>query len=268
MIRTYISQYQEIIVEKTDDDLRLTIAWDLQFSSKEEYIYNEAMVDYPMSVLKNKETLDVLILGWWDGLLANELMKYSNIDNITLCELDKEVIKICSEDIDICEYNGNVFRNPRLHVLYGDAFEFINNTDKRYDLIIADFPNPHLPPLSKLYSIEFYQNISNYLREDGIFIAQVAEVHHTKKCFQCVWKTLKEVFVYTRGFSRYMEHTMGHLGFVLWSQSDILGDISVEQEVVYDADNVVVNTVENMQSFTYFNEETMLSWFIPWVTNT
>ena len=65
-----------------------------------------------------------------------------------------------------------------------------------------------------------------------------------------------------------MEHTMGHLGFVLWSQSDILGGISVEQEVVYDADNVVVNTVENMQSFTYFNEETTLSWFIPWVTNT
>lgn len=62
MITRYVSNFQEIIVEKSDDDLRLTLAGDLQFSSKEEYLYNEAMVDYPMSVLKDRDTLSVLIL--------------------------------------------------------------------------------------------------------------------------------------------------------------------------------------------------------------
>ncbi len=262
-----MSQFQEIIVEKTDDDLRLTLAWDLQFSSKEEYIYNEAMVDYPMSILKNRRSLSVLILGGGDGLLAHELIKYENIGSIILCELDPTMIEICSTDPDIIAYNGDVFQNSKLQVVYADAFSYIEQSHDLYDLIIADFPNPHIEVLSKLYSLEFYTHISRLLHEDGIFVSQVAEVHHTKRCFQCVGKTLSEVFPYIRGYTRSMQYTMWHLGFVMGAKKDIIRHIVVEQDIGLDEEGVETNTIENNLAYHYFDEETRSSGFIPWITN-
>lgn len=267
MITRYTSKFQEIIVEKTDDDLRLTLAWDLQFSSKEEYLYNEAMVDYPMSVLKDRDTLSVLILGGGDWLLAHELIRYNNISSITLCELDPTMIEICSTDRDIVAYNGDIFHDPKVHVLYDDAFLFIEKITETYDLIIADFPNPHIEVLSKLYSKEFYANIYAHLKENGIFVAQVAEVYHTRKCFQCVGKTLSAVFPYVRGYARYMQYTMWNLGFVMGAKMDIICPIIVEQSIELDGKNVEINTVENNVAYHYFDEETKISGFIPWITN-
>ncbi len=267
MITRYTSKFQEIIVEKTDDDLRLTLAGDLQFSSKEEYLYNEAMVDYPMSVLKGRDELSVLILGGGDGLLAHELMQYSNISSVTLCELDPTMIEICSTDPDIVAYNGDVFHDPKLQVIFDDAFLFIEQITSSYDLIIADFPNPHIEVLSRLYSKEFYTNIYARLKENGIFVAQVAEVYHTRKCFQCVGKTLSTVFPYVRGYARYMQHTMGNLGFVMGSKNDILSSIIVEQSLELDGSDIEINTVANALAYYYFDEETKISGFIPWITN-
>jgi spermidine synthase len=267
MITRYSSNFQEIIVEKTDDDLRLTLAWDLQFSSKEEHLYNEAMADYPMSILKDRDDLSVLILGGGDWLIAHELIQYRNISSITLCELDPKMIEICSTDTDIVAYNGDIFHNPKVHVVYEDAFVFVENLTETYDLIIADFPNPHIEVLSKLYSREFYANIYTHLKEDGIFVAQVAEVHHTKKCFQCVWKTLSTIFPYVRGYARYMQYTMGNLGFVIGSKNDSIHAIIVEQSIELDGKDVEINTVENNIAYHYFDEETKTSGFIPWITN-
>ena len=267
MITRYTSNFQEIIVEKTDDDLRLTLAWDLQFSSKEEYLYNEAMVDYPMSALKDRDSIHVLILGGGDGLLAHELIKYNNIASITLCELDPKMIEICSTDRDIVAYNGDIFHDPKVHVVYDDAFIFVEKLSESYDFIIADFPNPHIEVLSKLYSKEFYTNIYAHLKENGIFVAQVAEVYHTKKCFQCVGKTLSNVFPYVRGYARYMQYTMGNLGFVIGSKNDSIHTIVVEQSIELDGKDVEINTVENNIAYHYFDEETKTSGFIPWITN-
>lgn len=267
MITRYVSNFQEIIVEKSDDDLRLTLAGDLQFSSKEEYLYNEAMVDYPMSVLKDRDTLSVLILWGGDWLLAHELIKYKNIFFITLCELDPTMVELCSTDPDIVSYNGDIFHDPKVRVIYDDAFLFMEKLTESYDLIIADFPNPHIEVLSKLYSKEFYTNIYTHLKENGIFVAQVAEVYHTKKCFQCVWKTLSTIFPYVRWYARYMQYTMGNLGFVMASKSDIIDPIVVEQPIELDGNDREINTVENSIAYHYFDEETKTSGFIPWITN-
>lgn len=51
-------------------------------------------------------------------------------------------------------------RNPRVHVHVhvhvGDAFQLVRRLEGRFDVVIADFPDPATAPLARLYSVTFY----------------------------------------------------------------------------------------------------------------
>ena len=62
------SKYQKITITKHNQDVRLFINDNLQFSTVDEYRYHEPLVHVPMSLLTNTE--NVLVLGGGDGLVA------------------------------------------------------------------------------------------------------------------------------------------------------------------------------------------------------
>ena len=88
--------YQKLVLTRHKDDVRLFINGNIQFSSKDEYRYHEALVHVPMAAAKRKER--VLILGGGDGLAVRELLKYPEISDIVLVDLDPEVVKMCIRD--------------------------------------------------------------------------------------------------------------------------------------------------------------------------
>jgi spermidine synthase len=76
------SPYHEIVLTKKDDDLRMFLNGHLQFSSRDEYRYHEALVHIPMSLVKNRQ--EILILGGGNGLAAREILKYKDVKRVTL----------------------------------------------------------------------------------------------------------------------------------------------------------------------------------------
>jgi spermidine synthase len=46
--------------------------------------------------------------------------------------------------------------NPRGHLHVGDAFQLVRRLEGRFDVVIADFPDPATAPLARLYSVTFY----------------------------------------------------------------------------------------------------------------
>jgi spermidine synthase len=78
--------YQRLVITKWKDDTRLYINGNLQFSSRDEYRYHEALVHpvlQPMPWAKR-----VLVLGGGDGLALREILRYPNIEHVTLVDLD------------------------------------------------------------------------------------------------------------------------------------------------------------------------------------
>lgn len=82
------SPYQRLVVTKWHNDTRLFINGNLQFSSADEARYHEALVLPVMEQLP--EVKEVLILGGGDGLAAREVLKYPQVEHITLVDLDPE----------------------------------------------------------------------------------------------------------------------------------------------------------------------------------
>ncbi|MEO6215758.1 MAG: polyamine aminopropyltransferase, partial [Sphingomonas sp.] len=74
--------YQRIVITKRGDDLRLFLNGNLQFSSRDEYRYHEALVHPVMS--RAHAPRDILVLGGGDGLALREILKYPSVASITL----------------------------------------------------------------------------------------------------------------------------------------------------------------------------------------
>lgn len=269
-IKIYQSHLQEIIIEKENNTIRLTIDGDLQFDSNEDYIYSEAMSHIPMKVLSHLPNCRVLILGWGDGLIAKELISYKNIIQIDICDYDSTVIDICKNDPDIAHFNNNIFDHEKVIIHYEDAYNYIENHGNTYDLIIADFPDVHTIETVRLFSLEFYTNIAKILSPNGVFITLACEVRYTYKAFLSIYKTLQQVFIYLLPFHKNMPRSYGNFGMILASKKDILSSIVPKEEHVTISstiEDININTVSNSMAHHYFMEETLSSGFIPWITN-
>ena len=72
--------YQRIVITREANDLRLYLNNNLQFSSRDEYRYHEALVHPGLARLAHPQ--DVLVLGGGDGIAVREVLKYPTVTNI------------------------------------------------------------------------------------------------------------------------------------------------------------------------------------------
>ena len=81
--------YQRIVLTRRGGDLRLYLNGNLQFSTRDEYRYHEALVWPVLGRVANPR--NVLILGGGDGLAAREVLRDARVERITLVDLDPEM---------------------------------------------------------------------------------------------------------------------------------------------------------------------------------
>jgi spermidine synthase len=82
------THYQHLVLTRFKDDLRLFLNSHLQFSSRDEYRYHEALVHPGLAAVAAPR--HVLILGGGDGLAAREILKYPQVESVTLVDLDQD----------------------------------------------------------------------------------------------------------------------------------------------------------------------------------
>ena len=91
---SHSSSYQRIVLTRNNKEFRLYLNNNLQFSSTDEYRYHEALVHPAFSFAKKIE--NVLVLGGGDGFAVREILKYPEVKNVTLVDLDGEMTKFFS----------------------------------------------------------------------------------------------------------------------------------------------------------------------------
>lgn len=126
------THYQRIVLTRSNADLRLFLNGNLQFSSKDEYRYHEALVHVGLSRIK--EPKRVLVLGGGDGLAVREILKYPSVEKITLVDLDPAMTRIFSENPILVELNQEALLSPKLETINTDAFIWLRKNKERFDL--------------------------------------------------------------------------------------------------------------------------------------
>ncbi len=239
--------YQKIVLTKHKDDTRLYINGNCQFSSLDEYRYHEALVHLPISKLKHKN--NILILGGGDGLAAREVLKY-DIQSIDLVDLDGELVKICTENPQIASINNNSLQSEKVHIIIDDAYEYLKNNEKHYDLIIVDLPDPNSEVLNKLYSNIFYRLCKNSLEQDGILVTQSTSPYYASKAFWCIHKTIASEGFYVQPYHLEVP-AFGDWGFNLASVNPLDNNYQITVETRY-------LTAENIPALFVFGKDEII----------
>ena len=171
-VRRYRSKYQYIDFiddnEKGDPSLIMYLDHRKQFSSTHEHIYHEQMVHIPMQLTSNAK--NILVLGGGDGLIVRELLKYNFVQQVTLVELDQDVLNFATTDLKFLEINQNSLSDGRVKIIVNDAISFIRKNKVKYDAVFLDFPYPNNYDLAKLYSLEFYKAVKSSMTENAFMV--------------------------------------------------------------------------------------------------
>jgi spermidine synthase len=159
------SQYQHIRIFDTVANGRVMTLDDIvQITSRDESAYADMLTHLPM--LEHGKVEHVMIVGGGDLSIADEALKHKNVKEVVLVDIDGRVIELCRKLFG--EVNARAFRDRRMTVEVADAFEYLGrkSSKNRFDLIIADRPDP-VGPGKALFGETFYDRVKGALRKGG-----------------------------------------------------------------------------------------------------
>lgn len=212
VIHASTTPYQRLVVTSWKDDLRLYINGNLQFSSRDEYRYHEALVHPLLQSLPWARS--VLILGGGDGLALREVLRYPNIRQVTLVDLDHAMTDLFSTSAPLRALNRDALRDPRARIVNEDAGRWLEQTGGMYDAVIVDFPDPSSFGLGKLYSVPFYRLLSHHLSENGYAVIQSTSPFFAPHAYWSIDATLREAGFNTWPYHLYVP-SFGEWGFIM-----------------------------------------------------
>ena len=168
-------------------------------SEREEFVYHENLIHPALAA--HAAPRKVLIIGGGDGGSSEEALKHPSVEQVTLCEIDADVIKVAKEHF-VAVHRG-AFDNPRLRVLVGDGMKFIRETHERFDLIALDLNDP-MGPAEALYSSEFFQHCRHALAAGGALVVHIgAPVARPERVAELAQR-LNSVFRIVRPYTLYI----------------------------------------------------------------
>ena len=139
-----------------------------QTTEADEFIYHEMLTHLP--ILAHGNVQRILIIGGGDGGTAEEALKHSTIEHITMVEIDATVVELSKKYLPaIC---GNAFDDPRLDLVIADGVDYVAKYEgPGFDLIIIDSTDP-IGPGEVLFTKDFYTDCKSCLAAGGIIVTQ------------------------------------------------------------------------------------------------
>lgn len=202
------SEFQRIdIFESPEFGRFLTLDGYMMLTEKDEFIYHEMITHVPMAV--HPCVRNVLVIGAGDGGVIRELVRYEDIENIDMVEIDEQVVEVCKKYLP---KTAGWLEDERVHIYYEDGLRFIRSCHNKYDLIIVDSTDP-FGPGEGLFTREFYGNCYKALKEDGIMVNQHESPFYPEDAVACqrAHKRIVESFPVSRVYQAHIPtYPSGH----------------------------------------------------------
>jgi len=213
--------YQRIVVTRGRSTFQLFLNGNLQFSSADEYRYHEALV-WPAIASRAEAgftTKNVLVLGGGDGLALRDLLKHPGLESVTLVDLDPGMTRLASTMPLLKNLNEGSFLDPRVKVVNDDAYVWLSRSDtpesnRTYDVVLADFPDPNHYALGKLYTTRIYALMKKKLGAGGVLAVQSTSPLFARKSYWCIARTMEKAGMEIAPYHVFVP-SFGEWGFTL-----------------------------------------------------
>ncbi len=160
----------------------------LMTTEKDEFIYHEMISHIPL--LSHPEPKQILIIGGGDGGTVREVLKYPSVKRVVLCEIDGKVIEACKKHLPSI---AGRLDDPKVDIQVRDGVTYIADHKNSFDVILIDSTDP-LGPGEGLFTEEFYTNVKQALKPNGIMVAQSESPISNQREIKLIYGILNKVF--------------------------------------------------------------------------
>ncbi len=121
-------------------------------------VNSEEKVHYALSQLEHVE--NVLLVSGGLGETLGEIAKHQP-ERVDYVELDPLLT-------GIAQGLGFIKKTSGLSIINSDGRQYIKNTDRKYDAIIIDLPDPDTYQINRFFTLEFFSQCKRVLNKEGI----------------------------------------------------------------------------------------------------
>ena len=205
------SLYQDVLVFKSANHGNvLVLDGVIQVTERDEFSYQEMIAHIPLYAHPNPKR--VLVIGGGDGGVLREIAKHPSVEEMVICEIDKDVIDVSKKYLPTLAQG---YDDPRVKVHIMDGAKFMDANQDAFDVIITDSSDP-VGPASVLFETPFYKAMHGSLREGGIVCTQG----------ECIWLHLQLIRPLVNSISTFYSsvgyayttiptYPSGQIGFIL-----------------------------------------------------
>lgn len=165
-----------------------------------------------------------LVIGLGTGSSAGWMARVPTMERVVAVELEPAILRVAE---DCAPVNENVLENPKVEVVIADAREYLLSAKDTYDVIFSEPSNPYRAGISSLFTVEFYQAVTERLSDDGIFAQWLQAYEVDAQVVRTAYATLASVFPYVEtwqvhrsdlvliGSHRPIDHGAAHISAAL-----------------------------------------------------
>ncbi|XP_064948895.1 spermidine synthase 2-like [Musa acuminata AAA Group] len=243
------SDFQNVVVFQSSTYGKvLVLDGVIQLTERDECAYQEMITHIPLCSILNPKK--VLVIGGGDGGVLREVSRYSSVEQIDICEIDKMVIDVSKEFFPNMAVG---YEDPRVTLHVGDGVAFLKNVPEgTYDAIIVDSSDP-IGPAKELFEKPFFESVANALRPGGVVCTQAESIWLHMHIIEDIVSNCRQVF---KGSVSYAWTTVptypsGVIGFMLCSTEGPPVDF---QHPVYNIDEAE-NSNKSVGPLKFYNSE-------------
>lgn len=177
------SRYQRIALQQDHGGLLLTLNGWPQVHTSEERLYHEGVGTMPL--LLARQARSVLILGGGDGLAARNALEFESVQRVTVVELDRVVIDLCSRLPAWTTVSRGALTDRRTTVVVGDAIAWLKRARGRFDVIIHDIEMLHTDQPSAITverTVALFADTMAHLAPGGVWVLTIPHDTPTALC--------------------------------------------------------------------------------------
>ncbi len=172
-----------------------------QFTSRDEFIYHEALVHIPIQAFPEGRVRKVLICGGGDYGAAREVLKYEEVEKVLIADIDPRVPWVVKQFFpELLPKNPS---DPRLELLTVDAFKLVEDLVEKgetFDLVIIDSTDPDVSisdytlELSHSLFSEAFHRMLLRLAPKGAIVQQAATPFTMKDILEGSYAVFRKVY--------------------------------------------------------------------------
>ncbi len=138
-----------------------------------------------------------VMIGYGSGVTAGAALQWP-LESLECVEIEPAMIEASKHFNHV---NHKPLQDDRLEIIESDGRNYLEYTDKQYDVIVSEPSNPWIAGVASLFTVDHFEAVKSHMKDDAVFAQWVQLYEMRPENVRTIINTFLEVFPHVHGFT-------------------------------------------------------------------